>query len=500
MNAVVIRGRPLLAASPSVSLVRQGLRVPLPDDLASGIDKDRPAHPIKTLIRNGFRRNKRESSHRLIVSALKNGYRYLNLLSRAAEPSSPEHSEIITFIRENNARILQLREKTALAKANAVSTAPIKGRTPLIKRVSGPDEPPQYEPTGGPRPLETLPRGVRKPPTLNETFGVPFLRFYKPQPRFLERVVRQRSRRRQKRIHALFDIQTYDMELARWEDEWEWLVEQLQKKGKVPRFKPFEDRNVQADGKEWRPAWLRYGHDRNGERSFEQALWDTVVYLSDVTNKEREDMAARGRAMWQIVLAEKEQALEEKKRWLSEHGMGHLPPKPTVWRRPVWASKTSWKHKGAWVRRKRVLWKRKQEKSQEGLRSEDLPEMTVGQEKAGLADGSDTKAGRAGATGTGNSKDWQKTRNGPDKAGPIERTGGFTRGKGIETGKRTSWREIGLTPEKQTEVKETGNRAGSLTGGDEGKKVTSAVVNRPARKKRPTASPNHKASKKAWEG
>lgn len=345
--------------------------------------------------------------------------------------------------------MLQLREKTALAKASAVSTAPIKERTPLIKRVSGPDEPPRYEPTGGPRPLETLPRGVRKPPTLNDTFGVPFLRFYKPQPRFLERVVRQRSRRRQKRIHALFDIQTGDMELARWEDEWEWLVGQLQKRGKVPGFKPFEDRTARADGKEWRPAWLRYGQDRSGERSYEQALWDAVVYLSDVTNREREDMAARGRAMWRIVLAEREQALEEKKRWLSEHGMGHLPPKPTVWRRPVWASKTSWKRKGAWVRRRRALWKRKHGKSQDGRESEGPPETTGGQEKAGSADGTGAGAGRMETTGTGNGIDRQR---------------------------------IGVTPEEQTEVEDT-----------------SAVVNRSAREKLVMVTPNLKGSKKVRE-
>ncbi|GAB1315603.1 hypothetical protein MFIFM68171_05813 [Madurella fahalii] len=481
------------------SLVRQGLRVPLPNDLASGIDKDKPANPIKTLIRNGFRRNKRETSHRLIVSALKNGYRFLNLLSRAADPSAPEHSQVISFIRENNASVLQLREKKALAKANAVSTAPIEGRTPLIKRVSGPDEPPRYEPTGGPRPLETLPRGVRKPPTLNETFGVPFLRFHKPQPRFLERVVRQRSRRRQERIHALFDIQAYDMASARREDEWEWLVDHLQTRGRAPPFKPFADRTAAADGREWRPAWLRHGHNRNGELSFEQSLWDTVVYLSDVTNREREDMAARGRAMWQIVLAEKEQALEEKKRWLSEHGMGHLPPKPTVWRRPVWASKTLWKRKGAWVRRKRDVWKRNHEESQEGRGSEGSTEKTGRQEKASSAHVPDGKARRTGITGIGNSTDWRTIRESLDKASPVEGSSGIIRGKGTTIGKPTGWRKIEPAQEKQREYKEPGNRDANLKGRYE-RKVTSSAPNRTAREKGAISTPNNEGNKKAREG
>jgi hypothetical protein len=53
------------------ALVREGQRVPLPDDvLASGT-----THPIKHLVRRQFRRNKGDVSKRLVYSALSAGYK-----------------------------------------------------------------------------------------------------------------------------------------------------------------------------------------------------------------------------------------------------------------------------------------------------------------------------------------------------------------------------------------------------------------------------------------
>jgi hypothetical protein len=288
--------------------------VPLPDELSTASPLG-PANPIQTLIRNAFHRNKRDTSPRLVVSALKNGYRYLTLLSRAAaDPASPEHAEALTFLRQNQARVVALKEKATEAAAKRISTAPIEGRTPLLKRVSAEGEMPVYEPTGPPRPLEVFKSGVRKPPTLSATLGVPFLRFWKPQPRFLERVVRQKSQRRAKRIGRILEMQGgEEMDSAVDEDQWETLVAKMlaKQEGRA---------SVQP------PA---------SEGTYKQSLWDAVWHLSDIAEKERVDLQARGEAMWKIVLTEQEMALQEEKDRLVREGREGEEPQVRVWRRPV---------------------------------------------------------------------------------------------------------------------------------------------------------------------
>ncbi|KAK3303623.1 uncharacterized protein B0T15DRAFT_540805 [Chaetomium strumarium] len=300
------------------SLIRQGLRVPLPGELSTASPLG-PTNPIKTLIRNGFRRNKRDTSPRLIVSALKNGYRYLTLLSRAADPSAPEHTSVLGFLRENQARVLVIREKAAAEASKRISTAPIEGRPTLIKKISADGEPPVYAPAAPPRPLSSFPSGVRKPPTLGATMGVPFLRLKKPQPRFLERVLRQKSQRKEKRIAKIMEMQGEGLDAAVAEDQWEELVaEMLARKG---------GRGAEA---------VKKG-GRRDKSTYRQTLWDAVVNQMQVSESERQDLVARANAMWQIVLAEQDMALKEEKERLAKEGKDPEEAQLRVWARPVWA-------------------------------------------------------------------------------------------------------------------------------------------------------------------
>ncbi len=294
------------------SLLRLGPRVPLPDTLTTGSPLG-PAHPIPTLIRNAFRRNKRDLSPRLVISALKAGYRFLTLLTHATDPSTPEHASALAFLHANQSRVLALQSKTAAERASRVSTAPNPDRTPLLTRTSPAGAPPVYAPTGPPRPLESFPSGVRKPPTLAATSGVAFLRFGKPQPRFLERVVRQRSVRRAARIARMVELEGEGMEDARAEDEWERLVGGLLAKERQPGVGPGEREEV----------------------TYRKSLREAIGYMHDVTETERVDLVARGQAMWKMVLAERELALVEEKERLVREGRPDEEPKLRVWRRPI---------------------------------------------------------------------------------------------------------------------------------------------------------------------
>lgn len=267
-----------------------------------------PANPIRTLIRNAFRRNKRDTSPRLVVSALKNGYRFLGLLSRAADTSTPEHASVLAFLRENEARVLAVKAKAAEEAAKRISTAPIPGRTPIITKVSAEGEPPVYAPTGPPRPLSSFKNGVRKPPTLAAATAVPFLRLKKPQPRFLERVIRQTVERRSKKALKIMEMQNDGMIDAIDEDEWEKLVaKMLRENGQQPP-----------------------GGPNKKEKTYRESLSEAMKLTLDSLSKEREDSLARAKAMWQIVLAEQEMAQKEEKERLAKEGKGADEPQHKV--------------------------------------------------------------------------------------------------------------------------------------------------------------------------
>ncbi len=53
------------------ALLSQALKVPLHDDLATS----GAVHPIRHFIREGFKRNKTDTSQRLVTIALSNGYK-----------------------------------------------------------------------------------------------------------------------------------------------------------------------------------------------------------------------------------------------------------------------------------------------------------------------------------------------------------------------------------------------------------------------------------------
>ncbi|KAL2264606.1 hypothetical protein VTJ83DRAFT_7116 [Remersonia thermophila] len=311
------------------ALLRTAQRVPLPDDLTTSSPLAGPTptqHPLRTLIRNAFHRNRNDTSPRLVVSALKNGYRFLTLLSRAAEasdPPSPERASVVAFLRRNQERVLQIKAKLAAEREawEQGSTAPIPDRQTVIKRVS-PDGvwPPVYAPAIPVRPLSAFRDGIRRPPVLGHAMGIPFLRFKKPQPRFLERVLRQKAMRRHKRIGIMTALAEDGMADAQDEDLWEEQVEKLLADASRKR------RGREGGGKL---------ESARREPTYAESLKEAIGILVDLTNKEHDDLVARGRAMWQIVVAEREQALKEEKERLERLGRGGEEPKLRDRRRPL---------------------------------------------------------------------------------------------------------------------------------------------------------------------
>lgn len=305
--------------------------MPLPPDLATAFGTKRD--PITHQVRRAFRRNRADTSPRLVYPALQAGYRMLALLSRAAatpitaeqtpastaSSSSPEHAAIESFLRarlaERNATLTaKLRHPPNSRNPLPPSSAPREGTRPLLVKVSPPATPsnpfpvPEYVTPNrplhqsqlgtSPRKLVDGARGRRQVPRLEMAGDFPFLRLTKPQPALLSRVLHQKNKKRVERIAAWTRFKEEDMLDAQEEDAWERTLAKF-----APQ--PLEGDN---GAKETYEATIR----QHG-----------LQYLSDVLNHEREDSVARADAMRDLIKAEaalreqEEEAyrLERRRRW-----------------------------------------------------------------------------------------------------------------------------------------------------------------------------------------
>ncbi|KAK3693018.1 hypothetical protein B0T22DRAFT_370024 [Podospora appendiculata] len=273
------------------ALLRQGLRVPLPDDVATGLG---PVNPIRSLIRNGFRRNRKDTSLRLVNSALANGYKYLALFASAQDPTVPEHASVLTFLRENQVRVLAVRAKIEADLAVRVLTRPGPDLVPLLRLVPkepGDRGPPEYVATNRPRPLSEIKGGIRKVPTLDDSQGFPFLRLTKPQSPYLSRMIRQTTQRAATRTLKLIELQKEGTVDAGLEDQWDKLIDRLRAQDLPTTGYPLPPPN-----------------------SYVAPLTREIKRLAIKLNRAREHQVARGTAMWKIVEQEKELARKEAKK------------------------------------------------------------------------------------------------------------------------------------------------------------------------------------------
>lgn len=256
-------------------------------------------NPIQYLIRAGFRRNRGDTSPRLVTSALQNGYRFLTLLTRAHDTSTPQHSEIVAFLRERQSHFPppppagstegeegQKKNKEARRRAAAV---------PLLTLVSAPGEKPVYKSTVRPRPLSELSGGVRKVPVLEQAnSGISFLRIGKPESRFLGSFLHRKVDTRQRRITLIREMQDEHVTQARDEDRWE---------AELVRLARAEGRRLVGG----------YGTEGGMADSYAHAVHVGIKYASEGLQREMDDMFARARAMLDIVEAEKRLAEAEAK-------------------------------------------------------------------------------------------------------------------------------------------------------------------------------------------
>ena len=120
------------------------------------------------------------------------------------------------------------------------------------------------------------------------------------------------------------------MEWARDEDQWEELMGLLFLKENPDAVRELGQEDQMPD-----------------EPSYASSLHGMCAVLIDEIQAETEDQVARAKALWKMVLMEREQALKEAKEQLEREGKGDEEPQIKSWRRPVWEKKTP-----KWMREK----------------------------------------------------------------------------------------------------------------------------------------------------
>ncbi|KAL2890793.1 bZIP transcription factor [Ceratocystis lukuohia] len=284
-------------------LYRQALKIAIPKDfhlplLASEYLEHRSKsskllvpsqerNPIRALVTRQFRRNRHDTSPRLIHAALTSGYKFVDLLAKAQDSSSPEHEQVIDYLDSHPPKP---------PKEPKIKPVP----RPLLLQIPprSPGGMPSYVPAERPLPLSSL-KGKRGIPRLCSTsHGFPFLRLGKPQSPILSNMLRYKSLQFEDRAQykEAADEATDD---AIEEDMWDKVVENL----------------LVTEG-------IKTHEDAQDSGSYLQTLEDGEQLVKAEMDWERKDNINRARALMKLMLEEeklaKAEALERNPR---------LPPK-----------------------------------------------------------------------------------------------------------------------------------------------------------------------------
>ena len=164
-------------------------------------------------MRNRFHEERNLISSRRVKLAFHAGYTALDALDSAAAGSA-----------SHTARLLSYLDAAPPPLTQPPAKAPQPKRRPSPAARDG-DPPPAH------KFLAVFPRaavrGARKAPFMVNANGFPFVRWKKPQPAGVSRVLRQKIENRGRRLHRLWHLEDYWVPLARLEDRWEGLVRGL---------------------------------------------------------------------------------------------------------------------------------------------------------------------------------------------------------------------------------------------------------------------------------
>ncbi|KAL7954339.1 hypothetical protein V8C34DRAFT_22337 [Trichoderma compactum] len=269
------------------ALIRTASRIPVAQDVAQ--------KPISQIVRRRFDKNSGYTSFRLVYAAMAAGYKFLNLLTKAQTPNSPEHTQIMQHLQS-------VRDTAAASRAipHPPQYKPVLPPEPLLINTAKANDPPKYTSNILPRPKDSL-TGPRKVPSVSATAdGQPFVRLKKPQPHAMSRMIGRKNRIFESRITNILDIDERVVPEAALEDDWDRMMDELlaeegSKKGR-------KQQDLRQSVREDSSKMETFGWSVQLSRLW----WELKI------EKTWEDWIARGEALHQLV--EEERSLDERER------------------------------------------------------------------------------------------------------------------------------------------------------------------------------------------
>ncbi|KAK2012147.1 hypothetical protein LZ32DRAFT_605823 [Colletotrichum eremochloae] len=275
------------------ALIREARAIPLPDDVL----RKGTQNPIPRLVKKGFRRNRTETSYRIVFSALGTGYNFLNLFKAAQNPDSKEHSQIIAHLREKKLR----DAKSEAGKPPPRPSRPDKPKwPPLLQKVSKEGEPPAYISPRFPVPRENLTGARRVPYVVVTSEGIAFLRQKKPQDHSVALYVQRKTRIKRRAMELMLESTREDMPWAAQEDRWEELL----KREMIAARRRGEERKA--------PDLLRQ------DESYGQSVQENWLFARERLQDVMAQQTARVRAFLDIRKAEMAMLEEENREYLAK--------------------------------------------------------------------------------------------------------------------------------------------------------------------------------------
>ncbi|KAL7941211.1 hypothetical protein V8C42DRAFT_335646 [Trichoderma barbatum] len=271
------------------ALLRTASLVPVAQDVAQ--------KPIAQIVRRRFEKNSGYTSFRLIYAAMAAGYKFLNLLSKAQTPNSPEHIQIMQHLQS-------VRDTAAASRAipHPPQYKPVLPPEPLLINTAKANEAPKYTSNILPRPKESL-TGPRKVPSVSASAdGQPFVRLKKPQPHALSRMIGRKNRIFESRIMNILDIDERIVPEALLEDDWDRMMDKLlaEESSKTGRKLQRSDRPAGED------AYTSRMETFSWSVQLSRLWWELKI------EQTWEDWIARGEALHNLV--EQERTLAENER------------------------------------------------------------------------------------------------------------------------------------------------------------------------------------------
>ncbi|KAK3062886.1 hypothetical protein LTS18_003174 [Coniosporium uncinatum] len=249
----------------------------------------RPA--LTNLIRNRYRANRHLVSPRLNKLAFLAGYAALDTLDAAVAGDAAATARLLD-IAGRAPRSLTAESPTAKQARARRLVVDAKKQADAARKF-----PPREDALLGsrPRPARDV-KGRRHIPHMVNANGVPFLRFKRPQPENLTRLLRSKMESKFKRVEREQELEGYWVPLAEGEDGWDEVLKRCCGPLPATRWKQGEGEGEAARETKWVDV-------------YKQALWDVRRAVKETERGNRE----LARKMTDLV--GREQVLADKERW-----------------------------------------------------------------------------------------------------------------------------------------------------------------------------------------